>query len=144
MDPLPHHYSVSAQGASDGPVLLSGAALANIESAPPAEFGGPGDLWSPETLLLAAVADCFVLSFRAVASASKFDWIELRCDTDGVLDRDEGVTRFKEVVNRVRLTLAAGGSEERANRLLQKAEDVCLISNSLNANIRLETSIEYS
>lgn len=142
MDPLPHHYSVSATGAADGPVPVSSPSLSTIFSAPPAEFGGPGDLWSPETLLLAAVADCYVLSFRAVAAASRFDWIELSCDTEGTLDRVERVTRFTEIVNRVTLKVAAGASEETANRLLQKAEDVCLISNSLSATVHLETAIE--
>jgi hypothetical protein len=33
----------------------------------PREFDGRGNQWSPESLLAAALADCFVLSFRAVA-----------------------------------------------------------------------------
>jgi uncharacterized OsmC-like protein len=30
-------------------------------------FDGPGDAWSPENLLLAAVQSCFLFTFQAVA-----------------------------------------------------------------------------
>ena len=142
MHPFPHIYSVGATAGASDLVRLSGDGLPEIQSAAPAEFDGPGDQWSPETLLLAAVADCFVLSFRAVAAASRFEWLSLNCTTEGTLDRVEKVTRFTEITNRVTLKLTAGASESQAERLLQKAEQVCLISNSLTAEVRLEIALE--
>jgi organic hydroperoxide reductase OsmC/OhrA len=73
MHPLPHTYEASAEGGATDSVTVSSPRLATISSAAPKEFDGPGDQWSPETLLMAAVADCFILSFRAVASASQFE-----------------------------------------------------------------------
>ena len=121
--------------------MLSSEDVDALSSAAPIEFDGPGGLWSPETLLLAAVADCFALSFRAVAAASRFEWVELECRSEGTLDRVEKVTRFTEVVTRVRLKVAEGGSVERARGLLEKAEQVCLISNSLTAHRKLEMEV---
>lgn len=144
MDPFPHHYHITATSRPEGLVQVAGNALPGIQTAPPVEFGGPGDAWSPETLLVAAVADCYILSFRAVASASKFDWLTLSCETSGTLDRQEKVTRFTEIVNRVHLKVAAGTTEETATRLLHKAEDICLVSNSLNAPVRLDIEIEFA
>ena len=141
MDPLPHHYNVTAEGGTDQAVTLRAAGLTTIASAPPREFDGPGDQWSPETLLLAAVADCFVLSFRAIAAASRFEWISLRCDTKGTLDRIDRTTRFTEITNNVTLTVPEGTSENRANSLLEKAEQVCLISNSLNTPVHLNITV---
>jgi peroxiredoxin-like protein len=141
MQALPHHYRVSAEGSTEDLVTLASAGLDNIASAAPAEFGGPGDQWSPETLLLAAVADCFVLSFRAVATASKFEWASLVCDTQGTLDRQDKITRFTEIHNKVTLQVAAGANEQRAQSLLEKAEKICLISNSLNAQVHLECHV---
>ncbi len=141
MDPFPHQYQVSARADPEGDVAIGSEGLTDIASAPPAEFGGPGGRWSPETLLLAAVADCFVLSFRAVATASRFDWIRLDCETEGTLDRIDRVTRFTRVRTTARLTVPAGGAEERARSLLEKAEHVCLISNSLNAERELVVEV---
>ncbi len=142
MHPFPHHYIVSAAGSTEGEVTLSSEGLTSIGSAPPAEFDGPGDRWSPETLLLASVADCFVLSFRAVATASKFEWLSLDCQTTGKLDRVERVNQFTEIENEVVLRIPAGSSEDTGRRLLEKAESVCLISNSLTADVHLEVAIE--
>ena len=61
MQEFPHRYSVTAAGAVDGDVELTAERVPGLRSASPAEFGGPGDRWSPETLLVGAVADCFIL-----------------------------------------------------------------------------------
>ena len=71
MHPYPHRYTVTAADAASGNLSLSSPGLADIASAPPVEFNGPGDRWSPETLLCAAVAGCLVLTFRAIARASR-------------------------------------------------------------------------
>ncbi len=144
MQALPHHYQVSASAGAQGDVTLDSDGLPSLASAPPAEFGGPGDRWSPETLLMAAVADCFILTFRAVAAASKLEWQSLQCSARGTLDRVDRVTRFTEFTVEASLTLPAGGDEEKAQRLLEKAESACLITNSMNASAHLETSITVS
>ena len=90
---------------------------------------------------MAAVADCFILSFRAVARASKFEWEALNCQVTGVLDKQDGSIRFTELVVRPSLTLADDADREKAERLLEKAKKVCLISNSMTAATRLELDI---
>lgn len=141
MQDLPHQYTVTATAGRDSNVQLASAGVDNIESAPPTEFGGPGDRWSPESLLVAAVADCFVLSFRAIARGMKLDWLDLSCEAEGVLDRVDKVTRFTEIRLRAVLDVPAGTDEQKATRIMQKAEHACLISNSLNAEVRLETTV---
>ena len=131
MDPYPHYYAVHAAAETEGTVAISAAQLPPLQTAPPTQYGGPGDQWSPETLLVAAAADCFVLTFRAIARASSLAWSSLICDADGKLDRTDGITRFTELTLRARLVLAAGADVERARRLLEKAEKACLITNSL-------------
>jgi len=141
MQPFPHLYTVQASAAPSGDVPLSAAGLPAIATAPPAEFDGPGDRWSPETLLCAAVADCFLLSFRAVARASKLDWTALDCSVEGKLDRVDNRSLFTEIVVRASLRVPAGTDQARATKLLEKAEHVCLVSNSLVAQRRLEPTV---
>ena len=141
MQPYPHHYSVKASANTSGHVMLDSPGTASIESAPTVEFGGPGGLWSPETLLVAAVADCFVLSFRAIARASKLEWQTLSCDVEGVLEQVERQTRFTRFNQRVRLEIPVGVNTDKARRLLEKAEHACLITNSLSAEVHLEADV---
>lgn len=144
MQAFPHHYTVSASAPATGNVRLSADNVADIVSAPPAEFGGPGDQWSPESLLVAAVADCFILSFRAVAGASKLEWSDLSCDVVGVLDKVDGVTRFTGFEQKVVLTVPAGTDVARAEKLLHKAEQICLITNSLTADSELDVTVNVA
>ena len=141
MQNFPHIYQVAALAGPDGDVSLSGDGLPTIASAPPMQFGGPGDRWSPEDLLVAAVADCFILSFRAIARASKFDWVSLDCSVEGVLARSEKVTCFTAFTVNAALTVPAGADEARALGLLDKAEHSCLITNSLSATVHLNARL---
>jgi organic hydroperoxide reductase OsmC/OhrA len=144
MQDFPHHYRVAAQGNVEGTIELASPGVPGLESAAPAEFGGPGDQWSPETLLSAAVADCFILSFRAIARASKFDWISLTCDVDAVLERVDKVTRFTAFHETVVLEVPPGTDEGKAMRLLERAEHVCLVTNSLTGKTHLDATVKVS
>lgn len=141
MQQLPHHYRVRATASARGAVALSAEGLPRLDSDTPTEFDGPGDKWSPESLLTAAVVDCFVLSFRAIARASKLEWTALDCDIVGVLERVEGVHRFTRFDITAQLGLPAGGDAAKAERLLEKAEQICLITNSLRSETHLERRV---
>jgi organic hydroperoxide reductase OsmC/OhrA len=131
MHPYPHAYTAAASGRPEGTVTVTSPRLPEITTAPPPEFDGPGDVWSPETLHCASIADCFVLSFRAIARASRFDWNELACRVEGVLERVDGVTQFTRYTTFATLKVSSESMADKARRLLEKAAQVCLISNSL-------------
>ena len=144
MHPFPHHYRVRVGIAPEGEVSLDSEGLAQIRSLPPPEFGGPGGYWSPETLLTAAVGNCVLLTFRAIARASRFEWREASADVQGVLEHIEGNSRFTQMHVRVRLVVPPGADAARARMLLEKAEKGCLISNSLTAVKHLECEVVES
>ena len=148
MQDLPHHYTVSAHGKSDTNVTLSSRGLRDLDTAGPPEFGGPGDVWSPETLLVGAVADCFILSFRATARAARLEWDSLSCSVIGTLDKIDRVTQFTAYDITAELTLPASSDDKaddkKALRLMEKAEKHCLITNSLKAATTLQASVLVS
>jgi organic hydroperoxide reductase OsmC/OhrA len=144
MQAYPHRYRVKGAGGATGDVELTAERLTPLRSASPAEFDGPGDRWSPETLLVGAVADCFILTFRAIAGASKLPWISLDCEVTGTLDRVEGVTQFTGFDMRAHLVVPDGGDADRARHALEKAERTCLISSSLKGSIRLDATVEMA
>ena len=142
MQPLPHHYSVRASGDPKRSVRLASHNLPVLFSAPPKEFDGPGDQWSPEELFLAAVGDCFVLTFRAIARASKLSWKHLDASVEGLLERRERTTRFTRIAVHAELTLDDPASDENYAQLaLEKAEKDCLVTNSLAVPVELEARV---
>ena len=142
MQGYPHHYLASASGGNEGSVVVSGESLPPLDTQSPPQFGGPEGVWSPEVMLSATVANCFILSFRAIARASKFEWTALECDVDGVLDRPERTTFFTAFNIHAVLHVPAGAKVEMAQRLLEKSEHICLITASLKSDITLTTDIQ--
>ena len=144
MQDFPHHYRTTAAARHDSHVEATSPGLPDLRLAAPAEFGGPGDHWSPETLMAAAVASCFKLSFKAIARAAKFEWVSIRCDVVAVLDRVDKVTQFTEFHQTVVLEVPPGSDEAKALRLLEKAERSCLVTNSLTGTTRLDATVRVA
>ncbi|GAC1460940.1 MAG: hypothetical protein PVSMB1_11240 [Gemmatimonadaceae bacterium] len=141
MKPLPHEYDVHLTGGPSGYAVLSTPGIPDLLTAPPADFDGPGDAWSPEHLLLAAVQACFLFTLRSITRASRVEFVSLELDASGTVNRQEGVTRFTEIILRPRLVIAPGTDRERARHMLEKSEKHCLVSASLSTPIRLKPEI---
>jgi len=145
--PYPHLYTASAAAGPSGSVAVTSPGLSEIATAPPPEFDGPGGIWSPEALLCASLADCFILTFRALAKGSKFEWIGLDCRVDGVLEKAEGVTRFTKYTTYATLKVAPwrrrspGSDVAKGRTLLERAEHYCLVSNSVNGTRSLAAEV---
>ena len=144
MKPLPHLYEVALSGGPNGYATLLADGAPPLRSAPPTDFDGPGDAWSPEHLLLAAVETCFMFTFRAIAQASKFDFLSLDLSGSGTVDRKDGATRFTEIILKPRLTLPKDADPERARRMLEKGKKACLVTELLSVSVRLEAKIVES
>ncbi len=141
MQDFPHLYHATADAVPDGDIQLSSGGLPVLRTASPAEFGGPGDRWSPETLLSAAVADCFILTFRAVARASKLPWGGLHVEVEGTLERIDKVTQFTGFQLTASLDVPEGTDTAVAEKALERAEHNCLISSSLKGAVHLHTHV---
>ena len=141
MHPFPHHYRVRIGIKPEGEVSLDSEGLPQLRSLPPPEWGGPGGYWAPETLLLAALGDCTMMTFRAIAKASRFEWRELRPTSRENSSASTAMRRFTEVTIRVRLVVPPGADAGRARQLLEKSEKGCPVSNSLTARKHIEAEI---
>lgn len=141
MHPYPHHYKAGTSGGPAAAVTVNSPGLPSLASAPPPEFDGPGGVWSPETLLCAALADCFVLTFRGISRASKFEWLSLDCTVEGTLERVDGVARFTRYATHATLSVAPGSDRDKARLLLEKAEHSCLIANSVTGQRELYSEV---
>jgi peroxiredoxin-like protein len=141
MHPLPHTYTVRAGSDAVGTISIAADGLPELASVAPKEFDGPGDQWSPEALLCASIASCFILTFRAVARVSKIEWRRLECRVEGVLERVDGVMQFTRFVTHANLTVPADAHMELCKRSLEKAEHGCLVANSLKSQRELRAQV---
>lgn len=133
MQPYPHIYRSGAAGGAGGEVTVSAPGLPSFQTTAPPAFGGPAGYWSPETLLCAALADCFVLTFRAFARAAGLEWRHLECQVEGVLERNARQVSFTRFTTEATLALPAAADPTQARALLERAERDCLVARSLAA-----------
>ncbi len=115
--------------------------LPRIDVATPPEFGGPEGRWSPEHLLVSSVASCVMTTFLAIAEASRFEFAAYESSAVGTLEQAGKGYEFTSVVVSVKLKVGDESAISRAERLLQKAEQNCFISNSLKAAVAVESEV---
>jgi uncharacterized OsmC-like protein len=61
----------------------------------------------------------------------------------GILERVEGVTRFTRFETRAVLTVPEGSDPDKAIRLLEKSDKVCLVTNSLTSESLFEAEVLF-
>ncbi len=126
-----------------GIVKSSSAPNAIHFTAPPA-FGGLEGRWTPEDLLLGAIASCYTTTFRAVAENSKFEYTDLQIEVEGGIRKSDTGYSFGEVVIRARLMIPQEAEEARALKLLHKAENLCLVARALSVERIFEPTVKVS
>ena len=117
MEKLPHTYSARVHGTPGDSLHTEITHLPSMTLAPPQQFGGPGGQWSPEELLMASVASCLILSFRAIAKASRLDWLSIHCESEGSLENIENQVQFTRILSRVTLEIPAPDDRLKADGL---------------------------
>lgn len=138
-----HQYNVDLVWKNERKGEISSSELEQtIEVATPPEFpkGMPG-IWSPEHLFTAAVSSCFMTTFLAIAENSNLEFKSLICPATGILEKVEGKFLMTEIILKPVLTIVNEADKNKAERILQKSEKACLISNSITAKVRLETTV---
>jgi peroxiredoxin-like protein len=138
-----HTYRVVAWWSSGKSGLAKSDSAPNaIHFAAPPQFGGLQARWSPEDLLLCALASCFTTTFRALAEYSRFEYTDLQVEVSGTVCKVESGYAFQEITLRPTLILSQEEEHPRADRLLDKAKQLCLISRALAVPQAFEPQVE--
>ncbi len=140
----PHYYKVDLQWISERKGEIYSTELdKHIAVATPPQFNkGVAGIWSPEHLLTAAVNSCYMTTFLAIAENSKLEFISFDCHAEGKLEQIEGHFLMTEISLEPTLVLKNIEDKVRAERILQKSEIACLVSNSIKSKVHLKTHIE--
>lgn len=121
--------------------IMSCAGKPEVHVATPPEFKGHEDTWSPEDLFVASANVCLMTTFLAVAERAGLAFSAYESTAEGRLELVEGKFQFTAITIRPSITLQSGGDTVKAKELIEKAEQNCLISNSMRASVTLEPII---
>jgi peroxiredoxin-like protein len=143
-----HYYNVEVNWNTERKGMMCSPELNReagscIEVATPPEFpkGIPG-IWSPEHLFTAAVSSCLMTTFLAIADNSKLEFVSFTCKSKGKLEQVDGKFIMSEIILEPTVTITEEKDRERAERVLQKSEAACLISNSVKSKVTMTPVIK--
>jgi peroxiredoxin-like protein len=142
-----HVYNVNISWTQDRKGMMCSPELKTnetncIEVATPPEFDkGIPNIWTPEHLFTAAVSSCLMTTFLAIAEYSKLEFVSFKCGSKGILEKVDGKFVISEVLLYPEVVITDESKRERTERILAKSEKACLISNSINSKVTMETKI---
>jgi len=100
-------------------------------------FGGDVRLWNPEELLMAAIAQCHMLSFLYAAHEEGIDVVDYVDETTGTMNYQGGAGAMTSVT--LRPTIATSASAEDVDRLHEQAKAMCVLRASVNFPVNVES-----
>ncbi len=119
------------------------AGLPEIICVTPPEFDhGIPHHWNPEHLFVASSVSCFFTTFLKMSEGSNLSLSSLHLSGTGVLDMNEENKKIvKRIDIKIDLTVTRKADVSKARRVVEKAKDDCLISNSIKTLVVVEPSI---
>ena len=120
--------------------ILRAADNAPIEGSADRPFRGTPGRWNPEQLLLAALAECHMLSYLHVAVKHGIVVTAYEDDAVGTMTQVGEGGHFTSVTLRPVVTIAAG-DPDTAQRIHADASALCFIAASVNFPVGHEPSI---
>lgn len=110
-------------------------------------FHGDAERWNPEEMVIAALAQCHMLSYLHVASANGLVVVDYTDDATGTLETVGDGGRLTEATLRPIVTLAAhhtAADADRAGALHERASELCFIANSVSFPVHHEVRIHIA
>lgn len=141
-----HNYEVNLKWSYERLGELSSPVLTDtVEVATPPEFPkGMEGIWSPEHLFVASVSSCLMTTFLAIAEFSKLDYESIDIKATGTLEKVDGTFMMSEILLEPEVVLPEGGNAEKAERILQKSEAACLITNSIKTSVHMKPTVRVN
>ena len=136
-----YRYATSVRWTGEKKGALAVDGKPPVEVATPPEFKGHEGIWSPEDLFVASVNACIMTTFLAFAGRAELAFEEYESEAEGLLEFQDNRFVFTKIVVRPRVTLRAGEDPAKAEEILHKAEQNCLVSNSIRTEVVLDPTI---
>ncbi len=143
--PRSHVFVTSLSAAAEGAVVRADP-LPPLQVGAPPELGGMAGNWSPEQLLLASLSSCYYTTLCALATRAGIGVRSVSCRATGTVEKDEASGNGEKMLAFTKIDLAVDVDVEpvafaAVHSLLQKAERLCLVSQSLRVPVAVDAIV---
>ncbi|ASE33887.1 SACOL1771 family peroxiredoxin [Mammaliicoccus sciuri] len=106
----------------------------------PEVMDGPEIGTNPDEMLLGAASTCYMITLAAMIERSEIDIERIEVASKGHVDVENGVITYKKIEHFPIIYLSEEPDEnlqKRLNRLVQKAEESCMVTRALAGNVQV-------
>lgn len=121
--------------------VLSGKEKHDVRIGCPPEFGGELAFWSPEHLFVASIEVCIMTTLIDLLSKEKLTIDSYESTARGYAQLVDGKFRFTEVTVEPNVCIGSDIEVDKMEKLLYKAKETCLVSNSLTVKVVVKPKI---
>jgi organic hydroperoxide reductase OsmC/OhrA len=107
----------------------------------PTAFGGEEGNWSPEHLFLASLSSCFMSTCLAFAHKMALPVSHFSCSAIGHVEKVESKYCFTRIDLYPQLLIGDETLREKANEVMEKTHQHCLVANSVRANVFFHSQV---
>lgn len=137
-----HHFYLKADwpGGRNNVGYIDAGKLQTKVSIPP-EMDGPGVGTNPDEMLLGAAATCYVITLGAMIERANLPLQEMSLESEGIVEVKNNVITYKKIIHKPTVTLTNQASEKNyqmLKKLIERAEESCMISRALKGNVKIE------
>lgn len=122
-------------------LVVRAAGGRELEASADPTFHGDADRWNPEELLVAALAQCHMLSYLHMAVRAGVVVTAYTDAAQGTMQQEGVGGHFTEVTLRPVVTVADKSMVDRARDAHAAAREACFIANSVNFPVRHEPMV---
>lgn len=134
-------YHTSLKWTEQKKGIMSCPGKPDVQVATPPEFKGHEGIWSPEDLFVSSVEICTMTTFLAFAERAGLPFVSYDSEAEGRLELVDGKFQFTTITVRPRITVRAESDGAKAREIIEKAETMCLIANSIKTKVSVEPTI---
>ncbi|MBI5972744.1 OsmC family protein [Staphylococcus caledonicus] len=139
---IKHDFKVQTnwQGGRDEVGTVNGDVLSEQISIP-SSLGGNGTGTNPDEMLVSAASSCYIISLAATLERAKFSNVTLTVDSVGTAIFENGKFRMDKITHYPSISVPDNEKEnleKRLPKLLEIADNNCMISNSIRNNVAIE------
>jgi len=137
-----YEATVTWRGGKEGDVRTDGKP--GIKVATPPGFGGPGGVWSPEELLVAAVQSCLMTTFLYFVELLGIRLVSYGSNGTGTMEKTPDGLRFTAMDVAIVAKVESESDYQKALGLKMKLEKYCPVSTSLNFGVMLGLEVSIA
>jgi len=140
-EPVRYNYNTRLEWTSEKKGVLRCEGKPDIMVACPPEFGGHPGIWSPEDFFLASVEVCTLTTFLWYVDKEHVNLKSYSSEATGTVELVDGRFRFNSITVKLRIDVSSEDDRTRVEKILKKVERACLITNSIQTDVHVESKI---